>query len=110
MPYLNFLIVSEEPAFFNIGVYSANSRRFGYRQFDVVTQDDDGYVSWECKYTNKKVSIGTVSEEEEQALNSEFGISRTGFISKSGFTDEVLHRKPGYLHSLAELYDEKLDL
>ena len=97
------------PPFFNIGVYSANSKKFGYRQFDVVTQDDDGYVSWECKYTNKKVSIGTVSEEEVQALNSELGISRTGFISRSGFTDEVLRRKQGYLHSLAEFYDQELD-
>lgn len=76
-----------KPPFFLIGSYSYDDpvARIN-RQFDVVTQDKNGFIAYECKYSDSKVGEGVLKEESRQTASSpEFGFYRLGFISKSGF-------------------------
>lgn len=79
-----------DPPFFEIGEYVVHDR-IGKknRQFDVVTRDERGYISFECKYSKNPIGEATVKEEFSQTGSLQ-GISfyRLGFISKSGFSPE----------------------
>lgn len=73
-----------------IGTYYFDSKNNENFQFDIVTKDSKGYISYECKYTNEKLGLNVVNEEIE-ATNKCKDISfyKLGFISKSGFKDNV---------------------
>lgn len=56
-------------------------------EFDVVTKDRFGYIFYECKYKNKKVTKQVVEEEIKQVLDTGLACYRYGFFSKHGFED-----------------------
>lgn len=80
-----------KPPFFKIGQYYYDNQKAGInRQFDIVTQDENGYISYECKYEDSPLSLGEAMEEEEQTANlPDIAFYRLGFITKSGFADNV---------------------
>lgn len=80
-----------EPVFFKIGEYFIDSPRLGInRQFDVVTEDEQGYVAYECKYRDAPVCNQDIHEEEFQTKNlPDITFRKLGFIAKNGFDPEV---------------------
>ncbi|MBO4622949.1 MAG: AAA family ATPase [Bacilli bacterium] len=95
----NYLI---DPIILKIGSYSYNdaSKKIN-REFDVVTLDKIGYISYECKYTNSLVNINVIKEEEEQTSDSKLPFYKLGFISKNGFEEKIDKSK----YNLIELND-----
>ena len=94
-----------KPAFFAIGEYFYNNAREGInRQFDIVTKDKNGYISYECKYTDELVGISVVDEEEYQTSNlPDINFYKLGFISKKGFEKDIDCNKY-ILFSLSDFY------
>ncbi len=79
-----------ESLILDIGTYSFNDAKNKInREFDVVTLDRNGYVSYECKYTNEPISGKVVNEEEGQVKNLDIDFYKLGFISKRGFSKDV---------------------
>ena len=79
-----------EPPFSAIGRYVYNDkarRRNG--EFDVVTQDEKGLISYECKYRKEPLGLKVVHEEEWQAKELGLDFYDFGFFSRSGFADDV---------------------
>lgn len=92
------------PLFYDIGTYSFNDEKHKInRQFDLVTKDKNGYISYECKYKNKPISRSVIHEEEYQILNSGLNVYKLGFISKSGF-DEGVEKDKYNLFTLDDFY------
>ncbi len=58
-----------DPVFYDIGIYFyddvANRRNV---QLDVVTEDEKGFTSYECKYTKEAVGKRVVEEEEKATI------------------------------------------
>ena len=58
-----------DPVFYDIGTYFfddvANRRNV---QLDVVTEDEKGFTSYECKYTKEAVGKRVVEEEEKATI------------------------------------------
>lgn len=78
------------PVFTEIGTYFFNDAKNKInRQFDVVTKDENGYISYECKYTNSKVDKRVVNEEVLQTIGLGMKIYKLGFISRNGFSNDV---------------------
>lgn len=78
------------PVIEEIGKYSFNdSKNKVNREFDVVTRDKYGYISYECKYTNTLINNKVINEEEEQVKNLDINFYKLGFISKEGFEKNV---------------------
>ena len=76
------------PLFYEIGTYFFNDAKNKINgQFDLVTKDKNGYISYECKYRNKPIDKSVINEEEYQIKASELDFYKLGFISKSGFDD-----------------------
>lgn len=78
------------PPIMDIGTYFYNDKKNKVnRQFDIVTLDEKGYISYECKFTNSKIGLDVVNEEIYQTKNLEIGFYKLGFISKNGFESDV---------------------
>ena len=79
------------PPIFDIGeCYYDNQKKGINRQFDVVTEDENGFVSYECKYRNAPVNRRDVAEEEKQTSNlPNIRFYKLGFISKNGFAEGI---------------------
>lgn len=58
-----------DPVFYDIGTYFyddvANRRNV---HLDVVTEDEKGFTSYECKYTKEAVGKRVVEEEEKATI------------------------------------------
>lgn len=94
-----------EPLIYEIGTYSFDdAKKKINRQFDVVTRDKNGYISYECKYTDKPVTKETINEEELQTRSSNLEVYKLGFISKSGFAYDIDKTKYN-IFSLSDFYD-----
>ena len=80
-----------KPPFFSIGTYSYNNAKEKInRQFDVATKDENGYIAYECKYTDALIDQKIVNEEEYQTSNlPDIKFYKLGFISKSGFAKNI---------------------
>lgn len=92
------------PPFSDIGRYVYNDklkRKKG--EFDVVTQDENGMISYECKYRQEPIGMKVVHEEEWQAKELEINFYRFGFFSRSGF-DENIDGERYHLISLVDMY------
>ena len=97
-----------EVPFFEIGKYYYDdpvNKMNG--EFDVVTQDDNGYIFYECKYKNSRVSQDVVDQEIEQVKNVNMSCYKYGFFSKTGFdlTDDsniILYTLDDLYHSFSE--------
>ena len=69
---------------YEIGTYSFDDpRRRINRQFDVVTRDRNGYISYECKYTSSPVSTAVYREEEYQIRDCALPFYDLGFSSRA---------------------------
>lgn len=74
----------------DIGTYSFDDQKNKInREFDVVTLDKDGYISYECKYTNESITLKIVNEEEQQVKDLDIRFYKLGFISKKGFSKDI---------------------
>lgn len=99
-----------KPPFFKIGTYSFNdARKKKNFQFDVVTMDNNGFISYECKYTNGPLDMAVIKEEVAQTNDSPLPFYRLGYISKNGFTQKTLENIET-AYSLDDFYKEELDI
>ncbi len=74
----------------DIGTYSFDDKKNKVnREFDVVTKDELGYISYECKYTNHPVTKKVIEEEVKQTQDLNINFYKLGFISKSGFSNDI---------------------
>lgn len=77
------------PPFGNIGKYyydDPKSRTNG--EFDVVTEDENGYCFYEVKFRKNPVSERMIAEEIAQVKATGMKCYRYAFISRSGFESE----------------------
>lgn len=58
-------------------------------QLDVVTLNNNRYISYECKYTQSPISKFVINEEEYQTKLANLGIYKLRFISKAGFDNNI---------------------
>lgn len=94
------------PVFITIGEYFYNNSKTGInRQFDVVTKDKNGYISYECKYSNYTINQSVINEEEYQTSNlPDISFYKLGFIAKKGF-DKSVNKDKYNLFVLSDFYE-----
>lgn len=94
--------------FFNIGRYYYDDpvkKKNG--EFDIVTEDEVGYVFYEAKFRAKPLSPQTIQKELDQVEESPLKPYRCGFISRSGY-DGVAPSEGLMLFTLDDLYAPEL--
>jgi len=75
-----------EPPFDRIGKYwydDPATRTNG--EFDIVTEDPNGYIAYEAKFRKEPLSTSVVQEEIRQIQRSGLNCYRYGFFSRSGY-------------------------
>ena len=78
-----------KPPFFDVGRYSFDDAKNGVnREFDIVTEDVNGYISYECKYSNSPIDFSIIHEEEKQTKDLNIKFYNLGFISKKGLKNK----------------------
>lgn len=78
-----------EPVIENIGKYFYdNPEKRTNGEFDIVTEDESGYVSYEVKFRKKPVSDEMIDEEIEQVKATGIDCYKYVFFSRSGFRCE----------------------
>lgn len=96
------------PPIYQVGTYFFDdARKRVNRQFDVVTQDRNGYISYECKYSASPVSPSVIREEEYQVRECGLSFYRLGFASCSGFSKDISPNQYS-LVTLQDMYSRKL--
>ena len=91
------------PVFEKIGkYYYDNLLEHKNGEFDVVTEDEKGYVFYEVKFKNSPITKSTIDEEISQVQSTGLKCYKYAFISKSGF--KCTKRKDLKLIVLDELY------
>ena len=91
--------------FSEIGTYFYNDRYNRKNlQFDVVTKDKNGYISYECKYMNKPLDRSILKEEQQQTAASSLPFYRLGFIAKEGFSEDFYEKGNYILYTLEDFY------
>ncbi len=71
-------------------------------QFDIVGKCEDGYIFYECKFIDAKITDKIINEEIAQVAMTALKPIKYGFFSKSGFD---IHDAESYLlYSLEDLY------
>ena len=94
-----------DPLIHEIGTYSFDDRKSKIkRQFDVVTKDSNGYISYECKFTKAPIDLTVIHEEEYQIKNCGIDFYKLGFISRTGFSEEVSRTEYNCIE-LSEFYN-----
>lgn len=97
------------PPFFKIGTYSfKDSKAKKNMQFDVVTLDKNGYISYECEYTKERIGSSVLQEEKEQTKDSPLPFVKLGFISKTGFAPMIKNEVKN-CYSLDEFFATELN-
>ena len=93
-----------DPPFFAIGryIYHDKAKRQN-GEFDVVTEDERGLISYECKYRKEPLGMKVVHEEEWQAKELGLNFYGFGFFSRSGFAVDV-DRDAYRLVTLKDMY------
>lgn len=71
-------------------------------EFDLVTEDPNGYVFYEAKFRSEPLSESRVRQEIMQVQKTGLNCYRYGFVSRSGF--DVEPKEDLELISLEELY------
>lgn len=71
-------------------------------EFDIVTEDDNGYIFYECKYTDKKIDQTIIEKEIEQVKKTGLMCYKYGFFSKTGYDDIDL--KNAILYTLKDIF------
>lgn len=75
-----------DPPFLQIGKYYYDipeQRKNG--EFDVVTEDETGYIFYEAKFRSKPITEEMIRREIDQVKNTGLNCYRYGFFSRSGF-------------------------
>lgn len=72
-------------------------------EFDVVSKDENGYIFYECKYSNNPIDEKIIAEEIKQVKASPLNAYRYGFFSKSGY--KLDNRDSYILYDLNDLYE-----
>lgn len=93
------------PPFFKIGRYFYDlpkEKRNG--EFDVVTEDQEGYVFYEAKFRSQPLTMQKIRLEMEQVRASPLAADRFGFFSRSGFAEDVEPQDNVALYSLSDVY------
>lgn len=91
------------PVFEKIGkYYYDNPLEHKNGEFDVVTEDEKGYVFYEVKFKNSPITKSTIDEEISHVQSTGLKCYKYAFISKSGF--KCTKRKDLKLIVLDELY------
>lgn len=92
-----------DPLLIDIGTYWYDdpiAKRNG--QFDVVGRSLDGYIFYECKFTDSPIDIKIIQEEIEQVKKTSLKPIRYGFFSKKGYATK--DDDSYFLYSLEDLY------
>ena len=71
-------------------------------EFDIVSEDDNGYIFYEAKYKNQPITEGIIQKEIEQVNKTNLKSYKYGFFSKSGYTKDV--NKEVIKYTLKDLY------
>lgn len=75
-----------DPPFFKIGKYYYDlPKEHKNGEFDIVTEDDNGYIFYEVKFKAKPIKNETIQEEMKQVQESGLNAYKYAFISRSGF-------------------------
>lgn len=75
-----------EPVIENIGkYYYDNPEKRANGEFDIVTEDENGYVFYEVKFRKKPVSDEMIDEEIKQVKATGLNCYKYVFFSRSGF-------------------------
>ena len=74
-------------------------------QFDVFGKTKDGYVFYECKYTNTPITDKIIEKEISQAKETTLHPAKYGFFSKRGF--KIRKKKDYILIDLKDLFKSK---
>lgn len=91
------------PVFEKIGkYYYDNPLEHKNGEFDVVTEDEKGYIFYEVKFKNSPITKSVIDEEISQVQSTGLKCYKYAFISKSGF--KCAKRKDLKLIVLDELY------
>ena len=94
------------PIITEIGTYFYNdAKNKTNREFDCVTKDKNGYISYECKFTKDKIGKKVITEEEEQIKNLDINFYKLGFVSKNGFKNDFDKEKYN-LFTLKDFYKD----
>lgn len=72
-------------------------------EFDVVTSGSKGYIFFEAKYRNAKISEKRIREEIEQVRKTGLDCYKYGFVSKRGF-EKGIDEKDWILLELKDIY------
>ncbi len=72
-------------------------------EFDIVTQDDKGYIFYEVKFRKEPLSEATIMEEIMQVQQTGLKCYKYGFVSKSGFECEP--KEDRILITINQLYE-----
>ena len=72
-------------------------------EFDVVTKDKNGFIVYEVKYTNKKITNNVINKLKLQLERCNVNYYKLGFVAKSGF--DLESEEKYNLITLENLYD-----
>lgn len=93
-----------DPPFTAIGRFIYNDRaKKKNGEFDVVTEDKNGWITYECKYTNDKIGNQVIRSEVYEAQQLGLDFYRFGFVSRNGFTEDI-ERKNHIFITLQDMY------
>ncbi len=90
--------------FDSIGRLIYSNNRDVNREYDVVINTKDGIIPFECKYTSAPVGRSVVNEEAYSFKELPFKVHKFGFVSRSGFEDEIKNDNGLILLDLNDLY------
>ena len=94
-----------EPVFEKIGkYYYDNPKNHTNGEFDIVTEDENGYVFYEVKFKKTPLSASDVKVEMEQVQQTGLDCYKYMFITRTGI-EETDDSQVGHI-SLAELYKD----
>lgn len=93
-----------EPVFEKIGkYYYDNPKEHTNGEFDVVTEDENGYVFYEVKFKKTPVTDEIIEKEISQVEATGLNCYKYAFISRSGF--DCQHRDNVELIALDEMFE-----
>ena len=94
-----------KPPFLKIGKYYydiPSTKTNG--EFDIVTEDENGYIFYEVKFRKNKLSLNEVEKEISQVNATTLNTYRYGFFSAAGFEEDV---KNVIKYTLNDIYSDK---
>lgn len=94
------------PSFFKIGKYYYDlPKQKTNGEFDIVTEDEKGYIFYEVKLKKNKMKLSDVEKEILQVNATSLNCYKYGFFSVEGFESDV---KDVIKYNLNDLYGDSL--